>query len=666
MESIKTRLIAFFGLTLLISSLILGSLIVVESRGAIVNESEKGLESLAAESGKFVFEKITHTQDILKNISITDNIRSMDFERQQGEILKRVESKTFLPSTGIKDMSITYRDGTTRLSNGETIKLDKFDYLEEAFKGKITRSKFFYDRRTNEVMIAYAAPIVVEDQVTALLTAISPASYYRDMIKDVTIGESGYAYLINEEGTLIAHRDGDMSRRNIFEDEKEDPSFSKQARYIEKVLQEDRGTGRYKYKGKNYYSGFAKVSDTGLHVVVAVHAGEVIAPVWKLVKNSILILILISIVAMIITYFSASIYTEPIIMIKDVVEEVSNYNLNVKVDKKILSRKDEIGVLGHSIEKVLENLNSLVYKLNEVIVKAHGTSSEMAQITEESVASINEVTNAIEEVANATGQQAMDTEQGTLKAFELERAVISNKKSIGEINNSSYLISDLVGDGLKDMNELMEGTEETNRATFDIKNVIDATKISSDKIIESSKVVRNIADQTNLLALNATIEAARAGDAGRGFAVVADEIRKLAEESKNSSNYIEVLIKDLHANTVNAVERVDTIAEIVQQQTFNVISSKEKYENIENNIKGNKDILESLNQSFQEIELMKNEILTVLESLSAISEENSAATEEVTASMEEQSASMTEISKTSDILADLSDELQDIVKKIKI
>ena len=66
-------------------------------------------------------------------------------------------------------------------------------------------------------------------------------------------------------------------------------------------------------------------------------------------------------------------------------------------------------------------------------------------------------------------------------------------------------------------------------------------------------VVEDIAEQTNMLALNAAVEAARAGEHGKGFAVVAGEIRKLADESKQATAKIAVLINNIHQSTNSTV-----------------------------------------------------------------------------------------------------------------
>ncbi len=70
-------------------------------------------------------------------------------------------------------------------------------------------------------------------------------------------------------------------------------------------------------------------------------------------------------------------------------------------------------------------------------------------------------------------------------------------------------------------------------------------------------MVAGVAEQTNMLALNAGVEAARAGEQGKGFSVVAGEIRKLADQTKQSAEKINVLVEDIQASINSTVMVTD-------------------------------------------------------------------------------------------------------------
>lgn len=175
-----------------------------------------------------------------------------------------------------------------------------------------------------------------------------------------------------------------------------------------------------------------------------------------------------------------------------------------------------------------------------------------------------------------------------------------------------------------------------------IDHFVDSTSIAMGEVNEESvkienivSMIKSITNQTHLLSLNASIEASRAGEHGKGFSVVATEIRKLALDSQNASQQVDVSIRLIQ-------EKIRQVNELVQNGLQTVISGKQSVSIVE--------------QLFDQIKTNSEEVLKQAESLSFMNERLLQSAHKVTEEMgtvagisDESSASVEEVLTNADV-----------------
>ena len=662
MKSIKTKLTVYFLILLLISSAAIGIISIIVANQGIVTEVERGLTTMSNEGSKVVEARIQEQKSNMEIIASLKNIQGMDWHTQRSILQEQVKV------TGYLDMAIVDLQGKATYSDGSTAELGEREYIQKALNGETNVSDTIVSKVTDSLVVMYAAPIERNGKIVGALIGRRDGAFLNEITHDIQYGEKGYAYIISNEGKLVAHEDTEtvMSEYNPIEMAKTDKNHKDTAELFESIIREKEGVKEYKLFGEELYAGYSPINGTDWILVIEANKNEMMVSIPKMIRNIIITVAIFFIIGAGATYFIGSAIANPIIASVAHSDKIVNLDLSQDVPEAFLQRKDEIGLLSAGFQKLTDSLRLIVREIDNSSGQVAATSEELTATTQQSATVSEEVAKTAEEIAEGASDQALNTEEGSNKAIILGDIIGKDLNYMRDLNTSSNNVMLVIEDGLKEINNLASITEESNIAAKEIYDVILKTDASSNKIGQASNVISSIAEQTNLLALNAAIEAARAGEAGKGFAVVAEEIRKLAEQSSSSTMDIDKIVNDLQTNSQNAVTTMERISEFTKEQTNSVMQNKDKYMLISEAMKESAAVIEQLNLSSEEMDKMKNEILDTLGNLSAIAEENSAATEEVTASMEEQSASMEEIASASEDLSDLAQNLQTVIRRFTV
>ncbi|MDO4772920.1 MAG: methyl-accepting chemotaxis protein [Bacillota bacterium] len=362
--------------------------------------------------------------------------------------------------------------------------------------------------------------------------------------------------------------------------------------------------------------------------------------------------------------------SKPLLLVSTVFKKIANYDLNTEAErvwaKKWINNNDEIGAMIRSALLTVDNLKSIVTNIGSHASNTAATAEEltsMAQSTNETAA---EVASAVENIAEGATAQANDTGMVAQNVEENSNYLHEMVDMLEELARATSEIEAKKSEGKTALEGIFRLTDSSKNEAVFVNQIILETNDGAENIFQASEMIQSIADQTNLLALNAAIEAARAGEAGKGFAVVAEEIRKLAEDSTRFTGEIRVIIDALKEKAQSAVDRMQEVGKIVEEQDRQTRITEEKFNEIERAIEKSGQIVEKISKNSRSIEEKNAEIVGVIQNLSAIAEENAATTEQAAASVESQTQSINDISQASVNLAEIASELQNEVSHFKL
>ena len=578
--------------------------------------------------------------------------------------------------------AVTDTKGNMWTSSGDTTNVsDRQAYKDVIFGGRDFAVGNPTTGTTGKTVYPITIPLKdLDGNIKGSFVAVIGIEKLQEVISGITVGENGYAFVLDSDGVIIAGDSSYVGKNLLTMPESAENGLREVA---QSMIKNETGEKHVIDPTNNekaicFYMPF-QVTDWAAGVMVPKKQFEATATKLRHIME--ISFACAGVFFVLMMFLGISYMIKPLKKLMAAIEDIASgdADLTKTIDVKT---DDEIGAVVTAFNKFTGNMREIMADLKHAKGNLEFADENLIATTEDTSAAITEILANIESVHNQIKTQS-DSVSGTAGAVnEIASNIESLEKMIemqsSGVTQASAAVEQMIGnistvnhsmDKMADsFNQLSTSAQSGYNLQSNVNEQIERIKNQSETLLDANAAIANIAEQTNLLAMNAAIEAAHAGEAGKGFSVVADEIRKLSETSSQQSKTIGDQLKSIS-------ELIDSVvsASTESRQAFqNVTSRIEETDQIVRQIKA---AMEEQNEGSiqinQALHSMNDSTVEVRNASREMSEGNKAILDEVrnlqdstsvmSGSMEEMGIGATKINESGVALTDISKKVHESI-----
>ncbi len=540
-----------------------------------------------------------------------------------------------------------YKDGgdvveTWDYSNAEYDYFNQEYYLNAKNASGATITSPYYDDTSGITMASCSCPIKGKDgKFVGCITVDIMMTTLQDVMSAVSVGDSGSIFLTSADGVYVYHPAvADASAKGMTLADSTEMSD-----YTNSILSSSSGSGTFKWEGKERNLYWGTTAHAGWKVGLTMEHAEIVAPVTRMTRTSVMASILAMLITGAIIFWQANSIANAMSEVSTFARELAKGNFTVRPLR--ISRKDEIGDMATSLNEMYKNNSGVIRNIGIGSTKVNHSSGTLSGTATTLSERFQEIASAMEKVNDAMTNTGAATEQVSASANEVNASVQrladetrKTKEEAVAIEKKAKKIERESRESSQNAMAIADQRGEELRVASEQAQVVKQIGTLADSIAD-------IASQINLLSLNASIEAARAGEHGRGFAVVAGEINSLASETKAAVDEIQNTVSGIQ----EAFEALNTSS--MELLAFVKDTAAPDYEKFV-------DVAKEYGADAQSFGALSDQISEMVGYISDSMEQVNAAVASIAESATETATSSSEVTETISDVADMVEDVNDM------
>jgi methyl-accepting chemotaxis protein len=559
---------------------------------------------------------------------ITDSKYSTE---KKEEILASLSEKLGFVSIGVADEKGDTYSGTN---------ISDRAYFQSAIQGTSYISSPVVRKTDSSIVLFIAVKIDNGTNYNGIAYAALSNDTFSNKIADAMIGQKGYAFVLDNTGTIIAHKDASLVSEffNYITAANDDPQYAGLAALSQKMIAQETGIEDIDIGGEGKSIAYQPIEGTdGWSLAIVADRDEMLADFYANLKLVIALCVLVLVIGVVVAILISNSIAKPVSRLTRRIELLSQGDL--KSDVPPTKSKDEILRLTNALKRTIAALNLFIGDIGNVLsniadkniavetsVDYIGDFEPLKDSMGKIMQSLNNVMYEIRESANQVSMGADQVSSGsqvvasgsTEQASAVEEVSATLNSLSEDLKHTAVNASEAKRITQDASSSVVEGNQKVKEMISSMEHIYNTTKESRNIV----KTIEDIAFQTNILALNASVEAARAGSAGKGFAVVAEEVKTLATKSAEAAKNTAALIN----TAIEAAENGNGIANSTAESLLEIVRNTDSAGDI---IKDISNQAESQADSVKQVTEAVKQIASVIQTNSANSEESAAASQEL-------------------------------------